>query len=118
MGAEKTLHAGKTILVADYRGAQRLADQLALLEDLAAHVETSPERTLILQNFDGVFVSTEFVNRASALGDKYRARIARMAILGADGLKRLLVQSYIAVSGNRDVRTFEREAEALEWLVE
>ena len=70
----------------------------------------------ILSNFDGVPVGTEFMNKVKPWGKELQPKIKRQALLGVTGLKNILLQGYILFTGEKEIKTFDSEAEALDYL--
>jgi hypothetical protein len=56
------------------------------------------------------------MSRANEIGKKYDPRIEKEAIVGATGVKKILLASYLAFTGQQTMREFKARAEALEWL--
>ena len=116
MSVKKIVHKGQTILVADYRGLNKAEQQIQNLEELSKVLKISSSSLPILSNYDGVAVGTEFMNRVKVLGKELKPKIKRQALLGITGVKNILLQGYILFTGEKEIKTFDTEAEALEYL--
>jgi hypothetical protein len=116
MSVKKIVHKGQTILVADYRGLNNAEQQIQNLEELSKILKSSPSSLLILSNFDGVSIGSEYMNKVKPWGKDLQPKIKRQALLGITGLKNILLQGYIIFTGEKDIKAFNTEAEALEYL--
>ena len=119
MGVEWIEHRGVRILRTDYRGCETEAEMLALLEKQGQQIRLRSAKTLLLANFEGTSISSGYMNeakqRGAASGDQM---LEKMAILGVTGLKGILLDGFVAVTGMRGkVQSFDTEAQALDWLV-
>lgn len=119
MGVEWIEHRGVRVLRTDYRGCESEDEMLALLEKQGQQIRLRSAKTLLLANFEGTSVGSRYMNEAKQRGtDSGDTMLEKMAILGVTGLKNILVDGFIAVTGMRDkVRSFDDEAQALDWLV-
>ena len=57
------------------------------------------------------------MTRVQELGKVNYPNLGKQALLGVTGLKNILLQGFLTVTGTKDMKPFENEAEALEWLV-
>lgn len=112
-------HAGERVLYADYRDCRNEEEMLAVLEEQGRQLRMRPVKTRLLSNFEGVSVGSGFMNEVKKRGTESGSRlIERNAVLGISGLKGILLDGFVMVTGMRDsVRAFDSEAAALEWLV-
>lgn len=117
MGIKRIAYKGQQVLVADYRGLAKAEQSLQCLEELGQTVRASSTKELILSNYEGVSIGPEFMTRVKALGKEFQPKIKRQAVLGVTGLKNVLLQGYISFTGEKDIKAFNSEAEALDWLV-
>jgi hypothetical protein len=111
-------HAGKDILYVDYRGAKDEVEMLGLLRR-AIEIEASlSEKKVELCNFEGTFGSAGMMAELNKSGKQRNEKMAKVAVIGISGVKKVLFNSYIAVTGSSNVRIFEDESKALDWLAE
>ena len=115
MSIKNVLHNRKMIVVTDYRGLKG-AEQIKTLEQLAQIAKMSPTSVPFLSNFEGANIGPEYVNRVKALGRGHQTNTNRQALLGIKGLKNLLLKSYIALTGAKEIKAFDTETEAMDWL--
>jgi hypothetical protein len=116
MGIKNVVYHGKMVIVTDYRGLKE-AEQLKALEQLAQIGKMSSTSIPFLNNFEGTSIGSEYVNQVKALGKECQDRKNRQALLGITGLKSILLQAYITLSGQKEIKTFDNEIEAMNWLV-
>jgi hypothetical protein len=71
----------------------------------------------IVSNFEGISAGPQYMQRSKQMGAEDKDKIRRQALLGVSaGVKGVLLNVYIRVTGMKDVRPFATEAEALAWL--
>lgn len=116
MRVEWIQHKGQRILYADFHGLQG-EPGMETLELVAKEAAASPEKVLILYNFEGAAANRAWMSRVKQLGKEvFDAKVERAAAVGVTGIKVILLESYEKFTG-RTLKTFKTEAEALEWLV-
>jgi len=118
MGVKKVVQKGQTILVADYRGLQKADQQIQVLEEVTKILKSSPTKMPILSNFEGAAVGSEFMNKVKPWGKDMQPKIKRQALLGITGLKSILLQGYILFTGEKEIKAFDTEAEAMDYLLQ
>lgn len=111
------LYKNKDLLCVDYKGLTNLAETLEVLDLLEEHLKASKGHILLFQDFNNVFLAREFMNRAKRLGKRYQKRVDKHALTGIKGIKKVLLQAYITVTGDT-VRAFDTETQAKDFLVE
>jgi hypothetical protein len=118
MGVKKVVQKGQTILVADYHGLQKVSEQFQVLDEVTNILKSSPSKLAILSNFEGATVGTEFMNKVKPWGKEMQPKIKRQALLGITGLKGILLQGYILFTGEKEIKAFDTEAEAMNYLLQ
>jgi len=109
---------GKKILYVDYRGAVNEDDMLANLKKEIEIERTLKEKTLLLSNFQDTYVSPNYMNEVNKTGKEIRTKIiSKTALVGIQGVKSILLRSYITFTGQKDMKTFDTEELAKEWLI-
>ena len=111
-------YRGKSILYLDYRGVKDTAESLRILRDGFEMEMNSAGNILILQNFEGAVANEVYMAEVKKLGKIAKDKVKKNACVGITGIKRLLLQAYVAFSGEKTLRTFETEEGAKKWLVE
>ena len=116
MPFEKFQHNGKTILHNDLRGAVDPEVGIAVLDRFEEAILATPGKVLVLDDVTDAKGSTAFMNRAKEAGKKYDHRVEKEAVVGATGVKKVMLQAYLAFTGHQTMKTFDAREEALEWL--
>lgn len=117
MSVKKINHRGKVVYYADYRGLKTSEEQIQTLEELILMTRTSAGDDLILSNYEGISIASEYMNRIKKAGKENQSRMKRQAVIGISGMKTILLDGYILFTGAKDLKIFNTEAEALDWLV-
>ena len=108
---------GKSIFFVDYSQCADKWQMIQLLEDSAAYYRQSPVRLLSLSDFSDVRGSSEFMNVAKRLNKEViDDKTEKGAVLGVNGLKKVLLQGYNLIAKNKLV-PFETKEEAMRYLV-
>ena len=117
MSVKQIEHKGKTIVYIDYRGMTKLEEQLQNLDEMTEIVKTVKPPILTIANFEGVSGGNEFMDRVKDWGKEHQSLMGRQAVLGITGLKNILFQGYLRFTGDKNMKAFDSEVEALDWLV-
>lgn len=111
-------HDGRKIVSVNFRGAKDGSEMINLLHQFAEILQRSPGRILSLLNFENAYVSPAFMNEAKKLGKEIGLeKMGKSAFVGVTGLKKILFQAYVSFTGQADVRTFDTDQEAKDWLM-
>ncbi len=112
-------HKGKKILYVDYRGLKTTKELIQTLDESIIEEIASPTKVRVLANFEGSLGSIEYMQHLKKVGKELGLpKVQKTAVLGIIGVKEILLRSYISFSGDKNIRTFDTEAEALDWLAE
>ena len=117
MSVKQVDYKGKKIIYVDYRGLTKIEQHIQNVEELNQAVKESKTPVLILSNFESVSVGSEYMNRVKEAGKENQSKIKAQAVLGVTGLKNILLQGYITFTGEKNMKTFDSETEAMDWLV-
>lgn len=117
MGPEWIEFKGKKILYIDYRGVKDKDVSLSILRKTVEIERKSCGNLLILQNFEGTYANKEFMEEIKKLGKEVKDKVKKNALVGITGIKKILLRAYIAFSGEKDIKTFNTEEDAKEWLI-
>jgi hypothetical protein len=119
MGIRVIERKDKKIIYADFRGVTDQAEMMRLLREAEETVKAITTPILLLVNCEGTFISQEFLERSQVIGKQLTEEsiLAKVAYLGTEGLKMILLQSYLAFTNSKTTRSFRTEAEAFGWLV-
>ncbi|HEX3046719.1 MAG TPA: hypothetical protein VHY08_18335 [Bacillota bacterium] len=117
MGAEWIFHQGKKILYINYTGLS-IPEQLDLIREATQILlDSASQENLTLTDVRGITVSSEFVDLAKEMGAKSGPVTKKAAILGVEGLKKVILYGVNKFSGNIR-KPFDTIEEAKDWLVE
>lgn len=108
------------MLVVAYADCPSEAEMIATYEEQARLMHERGTPTLVLSDFTGSSIGSAFMKRVNEGSKAYGAELLeRDALVGVTGLKTILLDGYLSVTGLKDrVRTFDDRADALAWLVE
>lgn len=111
-------YKGRKILHTVYTGHTH-EENIRLLEEQGEYERRDPN-LLILSDYQGTHASQEYMDRVKAYGKNFRSGPTNVknAVIGIDGLKKILFDAYIRFTGDKSTKTFNTEEEAKEWLVE
>jgi hypothetical protein len=116
MSMEWITHQGKKIFYINYSGLS-VPDQLAQIEKATqALVESGASDNLTLSDITDMVVTEDFVNLSKIKGKISGPYTKKAAVVGVEGVRRILLTAVNAVSGNPRV-PFATVAEAKDWLV-
>jgi hypothetical protein len=117
MSMEWITHHGKKILYIKYADMP-LSDQLAQIDQATqALVDSGSHENLTLTDVIGMIVKEEFIEHSKEKGKISAQYTKKAAIVGIEGVRKILLQAVNAVSGNPRV-PFPTVEEAKDWLVE
>jgi hypothetical protein len=112
-------HKGKKIQYIDYSGLKSSEELLQVLDEAVKEEIASPTKMLVLANFEGVSAGTDFMERIKKTGKEVGSqKILKTAAIGIGGVKNVLFETYLRFTGDKNTRSFDNEAKALDWLVE
>ena len=110
-------YKGNEILYIDYSQCKTVEDSLNVLDLVKEEVLKTKGSMLTLHNFNGAFGSSAYMKKADEYAKKYfNQKTAKNAVLGIEGLKKILLLGHNTVSKNKLIPFSTRE-EALEYLV-
>ena len=111
-------HKGKRILFIDH---EQTPDKQAMVNNALTAREMvmgAQPGILAMQDMTGTYISKEFMDTTRGSGKEVTARIDKMALIGVTGVKKVLLSSFVALTGFRKFKLFENRDDALEWLTE
>ncbi len=119
METQWTLHNGKRILQVDYSNCKTSEDLLSVLHKAIVQEKSFPDNQgLTLADFSGsCAISTQYMEEAKKLGVEIRnQKVAKTALLGITGIRKVLLGAYQMFTGDRNTRAFDNKKSALMWL--
>ena len=108
-------HLGHRILYVDYRG---LHDQAALevLHEQRAALESETAPVPVLVDVRGAVLGSDFMRLAKVTAPRNTPLTSRRAIVGAEGVKEVLLMGFNAQAAPVPMHRFATVEEALEYL--
>jgi hypothetical protein len=111
-------YKGVKYMFADYKGVLKEQDQLTLLEEVGVEISKFTPAIPLLVDYNGVTSGVEYMSRLKVLGNTvFKKHMKCSAVLGITGLKKILFNGYNTATGAKNVKAFNTQEEALEWLV-
>ncbi|MFA9393067.1 MAG: hypothetical protein ACERKD_24885 [Prolixibacteraceae bacterium] len=110
-------HKGKQILYIDYSNCSTIEDSLRVLEMVKDEYARTTGQLLTLNNFEGAFGSTAYMNQANKYAKEiFNARTSKNAALGITGIKKILLYGHNTIAKDK-IMSFDTKEEALDYLV-
>lgn len=116
--AEFIAYKGVRILDLDVRGEQEVEKSIEAFrtaQKLATN--ESPKSVKLITDVTGAHYDTEGVGVMKAFSKAITPYVKASAAVGVTGIKQIILQSLIRLSG-RNIKLFNTREEALEWLVD
>lgn len=108
-------HKGKEILYVDYTGMDK-ETILQTMDDATAFALNENRPLLRLSNMTGIFAVKEVLKKAQESGKATNHLTIKRAAVGITGAKKVLLNAYNRVSGNKAL-IFDTLEDAKDWLV-
>ncbi len=111
-------YKGKRILKTVYTGHTH-QENVGLLEE-QGEIERKDPDLLILSDYRDTHASQEYMDKVRAYGKEFRSGPTNVknAVIGIEGIKKVLFDGYLRFTGDNSTKLFRTEEEAMEWLVE
>jgi hypothetical protein len=117
MGYSWKTYSGGRVFYCDYSGL-KTDEMIKFLHETCEILKKSTEKVPLLVNFENTTGTTEFMNEVKRLGKEViSVKTTKTALLGITGVKSVLVQGYAFFTGEKKLKTFQTEKEAMDWLV-
>jgi hypothetical protein len=109
-------HNGVQILMLDLTDSRDVQENIAGFEQAEQIIVKLPARSVrLLTNVTHAHYSSEAVDRMKQFSKTVTPQMLASAAVGVGGIKRIIVQSLIRLTG-RDIRMFDSAEQALDWL--
>lgn len=105
----------KKILYQDYRGLSK-EEMLSTAEEAFKMTSEYNGNLIILIDIREAFLSEEFMNKVKEIGSKSKDKIQKTAIIGIQGIKKIIFNAFNAFIGTNNFKAFETEDAAKEYL--
>jgi hypothetical protein len=110
-------HRGHDILYVDYRGLGP-EECIATLREQTAAIEVALGPVLTLVDVRGAGFGGEFMRVAKLSAEQNTRRTLKRAVVGAEGLKELLLRFFNVAAAPVPMKPFETVEQALDYLTE
>lgn len=112
-------HKGKKILFSNYVGCKTAEEMIEVLHKEAETLKAQSNKTLVMADFSNSFANDKYMDEVKKVGNAIlKSKIEKTATVGISGIKKILFKAYITFTGQKDVKLFDTQKEALDWLVE
>lgn len=112
-------HKGKKVLFSNYVGCKSADEMIVVLHKEAETLKAQTNKVLVMADFTDSFANDKYMDEVKKVGSAVlKAKIEKTATVGITGIKKILFKGYIAVTGQKNVKLFDTQKEALDWLVE
>lgn len=115
-GIKKLLCEGKEILYVDYRGLTdvEMAETVKTYKEIALQ---NNKEFLSLSNITDAYATPVFLKEANKFATETKHLLKKGAIVGIKGAKKILLKTFNLFLGDKGLRPFDTEDEALRWLI-
>lgn len=110
-------YKSKKILHLDYRGAKNEHEMIELLEKGNEYIKNSGRKILVLVDYAHTYATQTYMDKLKENGKQNAPFIEKTAVLGVEGIKKILMNTYVLFTGEKNIKLFENEDKAKEWLV-
>ncbi len=110
------MHRGKPILYNDFSKEPGEKERILQLEAELRVLSGQSAKVLMLVDITGATLGCDFMSRAKELAPHFEAHLARQAIIGADGLKAILLSWFNAFSRGIPLKPFSSVQAAKDYL--
>lgn len=116
MSHQYITHKSKEILFIDYSGCETKEEVFKILEESTGIIAQHAGGALVLVNFEGLSGSREIMQKVKEMSGKVDHKVAKRAVLGVTGLKKILLQGFNRVAKTKAV-PFDTKDQALDFLI-
>jgi hypothetical protein len=113
---QTSVHKGKSVVIVDLSNSQPEEFSPVLDEAHKIIASMAPKSALILTDGTNAVYNTNSSNLMKDFSSKNTPFVKASAVVGADGMRKILVTAVAALT-KREIRTFDKREEALDWLV-
>lgn len=116
MAVDHLQEGGRKILYANFENMDNEEELIAQATYVVQSIRSCVGCCFFLANFKGAAISTSFMKHIkNDAKDVLRNSPLVTAVIGVDGLKKILIQGYIRFTGSR-LKMFDSKDEALKYL--
>jgi hypothetical protein len=108
---------GQKIIFLDLNGVQPEGIKSRVEEAKTLIFASKPNSVLLLSDFRDMRYDRERTDYAKQVSLDIKPFVKKSALLGIEGLKKIIMQSLIVFSGRTNMKPFAEVKDALEWLI-
>lgn len=109
--------SGTRVYVVDYTGLATQQEVVSLIWKSAREIQSQPEGSVrVLMLVQGVYFDQAVAQAIRQAGLQNQPHLKGVAVVGLDGLVKVVHRTMSMLMG-QTIPVFDREAEAMEWLV-
>lgn len=110
-------HKSKMILSLNF-GKLDINDAYKVIDYSSRIIERMPKNSIYtLTNVTDSNFDQKLINALTKFTQKNKPHVVAGAVIGAEGLKKFMFNTILRLSGRNNMKIFDREDEALEWLI-
>lgn len=112
-------HGGRRLLHFDLSGAKDNAEEcFEVIQQLGELVHKEPENSVLaVVDIRDAFLTPKLTGTIKDNASKNRRHIKAAAIIGATGMKKIIMQT-VAIIVNKNIKIFDDFEEAKDWLIQ
>lgn len=112
-------HKNSKVLFSNYDGCITADEMINILNTEKNILLQQHEKVLVMSNYQNSFGSPRYMKEVVRVGKLVlKQKIDKTAVLGINGVKKILFNAYLNYSKQNNVRAFFSKEEALEWLTD
>jgi hypothetical protein len=108
---------GRKIIFLDLHGVQPEGIKSRVEGAKKIIMASQPDSVLLLTDFRNMRYDKERTDYAKQVSIDIKPFVKKSALLGIEGLKKIIMQSLMVFSGRTNMKPFAEVKEALEWLI-
>ena len=115
---EEFTRDGKSIIYIDFSGLRSDNDFIEIIKDVKRVVASYPERSLYtITNIENVRFDTNTKEIVANYMEHNKPYVKYGVVVGLDGIKKILVQTVMKLSGRQNMHFAFTKEQAIEWLL-
>mgnify|MGYP006923493390 CR=1 FL=1 len=91
---------------------------IEVLHKEAETLRVQTSKVLVMADFSNSFPNDKYMDEVKKVGNAVKAKNQKTATVWITGIKKILFKAYITFTGQKDVKLFDNQKEALDWLTE
>ena len=110
-------YKGQSIFFMDFSASKTQDDVAKVIEESIAYIQKQPMKSVVaLTNMENIFFNNNVKNNFIQFLKGNKSYIKTSSLYGMSGLARILFNGIMKITG-REIRSFETEAEAKDFLI-